>query len=41
MIQNILPTTEIDAIREIVFFAITLLIRYFEKRKLKKQLYDE
>ena len=33
MIQNILPTTEIDAIREIVLFAITLLIRYFEKKK--------
>ena len=40
MIQNILPTTEIDAIREIVLFAITLLIRYFEKKKLKKKLYE-
>ena len=40
MIQNILPTTEIDAIREIVLFAVTLLIRYFEKKKLKKKLYE-
>jgi hypothetical protein len=41
MIQNILPTTEIDAIREIILFAVTLLIRYFEKKKLKKKLNDE
>jgi hypothetical protein len=40
MIQNILPTTEIDAIREIILFAVTLLIRYFEKKKLKKKLYE-
>ena len=41
MIQHILPTTEIDAIREIVLFAVTLIIRYFEKKQLKKKLYDE
>jgi len=40
MIQHILPTTEIDAIREIVLFAVTLLIRYFEKKKLKKKLHE-
>jgi hypothetical protein len=40
MIHNILPTTEIDAIREIILFAVTLLIRYFEKKKLKKKLYE-
>jgi hypothetical protein len=38
MIEHILPTTEIDAIREIILFAVTLLIRYFEKKKLKKKL---
>lgn len=38
MIQHILPSTEIDAIREIVLFAVTLLIRYFEKKKLKKKI---
>ena len=38
MIQNILPSTEIDAIREIILFAVTLLIRYFEKKKLKKKI---
>jgi hypothetical protein len=37
MIQHILPSTEIDAIREIILFAVTLLIRYFEKKKLKKK----
>jgi hypothetical protein len=38
MIQHILPSTEIDAIREIILFAVTLLIRYFEKKKLKKKI---
>ena len=31
------PTTETDTIREIVMLAIGLLIRYFEKRKLKNK----
>jgi hypothetical protein len=39
--EHILPTSEIDAIREIVIIAIGLLFRFFEKRKLKKQVPNE
>jgi len=38
MIQQILePTTTNDTIREIIIFAIGLLLRYFEKKKLTKK----
>ena len=36
--EILIPTTELDAIREILIFAVGLLIRYFEKKKLKKKL---
>jgi hypothetical protein len=39
--EHILPTSEIDAIREIVIIAIGLLFRIIEKRKLKKQAANE
>jgi hypothetical protein len=39
--EHILPTSEIDAIREIVIIAIGLLFRFLEKRKLKKQVPNE
>jgi len=39
--EHILPTSEIDAIREIVIITLGLLFRFFEKRKLKKQAENE
>lgn len=39
MIHEILnPTTNTDTIREIAMLLIGLLIRYIEKKKLKKQI---
>lgn len=38
MVENLLhPTTDYDMIREIVIFAIGIVLRYFEKKKLKKK----
>lgn len=39
--EHLLPTTEIDAIREIVLIAIGLVFRFLEKRKIKKNLANE
>lgn len=36
--EEIIPNSNVDAIREVVIILIGLIVRAFEKRKLKKAL---
>jgi hypothetical protein len=38
--EDLLPTTTSDGIREIVIILIGLIVRLIEKRKIKKELTD-
>jgi hypothetical protein len=38
--EDLLPTTTSDGVREIVLILIGLIVRLIEKRKLKKELTD-
>jgi hypothetical protein len=38
--EDLLPTTTSDGVRELVLILIGLIVRLIEKRKLKKQLTD-
>lgn len=38
--EDLLPTTTSDGVRELVLILIGLIVRMIEKRKLKKELTD-
>lgn len=38
--EDLLPTTTSDGVRELVLILIGLIVRLIEKRKLKKELTD-
>ena len=38
--EDLLPTTTSDGVREIVIILIGLIVRLIEKRKIKKELTD-